>query len=283
MNLIGPTYNLESRPASVQRTVNLVPVPLEPGNERTGWVFKDVPGLVEAVSEWAINPDYAPDPLYEQVLLLLLGEGSNGSTTFTDSSTYARGVSIGAGGPTISTAQFKLGSASIFGGSGSVSLLFFRGGTEWAQDNWCWDTWIRRNADGSYHGLFYHDANLIIRLRGPGDSGTYQLRLLLNSTALLTSTTSVPLNTWTHLAVSVAKVGSTYTVRMFVNGTLEASTTTTNTNMSLRSAAQNASIGLHDSGGFSGLNDYIDGYRITAATRYTANFTPSPYAENYLP
>ena len=41
---IGPTYNLLSRPASVQRTVNLIPVPLEPGNERTQFVFKDVPG-----------------------------------------------------------------------------------------------------------------------------------------------------------------------------------------------------------------------------------------------
>jgi hypothetical protein len=57
---IGPSYNLESRPASVQRTVNLVPVPLEPGNERSGWVFRDVPGLVEGVSEWD-GP--APDPI----------------------------------------------------------------------------------------------------------------------------------------------------------------------------------------------------------------------------
>jgi hypothetical protein len=59
---IGPSYNLESRPASVQRTVNLVPVPLEPGNERSGWVFRDVPGLVEAVSEWDTSepPPAAP-------------------------------------------------------------------------------------------------------------------------------------------------------------------------------------------------------------------------------
>lgn len=42
---IGPSYQLASRPASVQRTVNLIPVPLEPGNERVGWVFKDVQGL----------------------------------------------------------------------------------------------------------------------------------------------------------------------------------------------------------------------------------------------
>lgn len=51
-SFIGPSYNLESRPASVQRTVNMVPVPLEPGNERAGFVFRDVPGLVAAVTIW---------------------------------------------------------------------------------------------------------------------------------------------------------------------------------------------------------------------------------------
>jgi hypothetical protein len=55
-SFIGPSYQLESRPASVQRTVNLVPVPLEPGNERSGWVFRDVPGLVSATSEWEQEP-----------------------------------------------------------------------------------------------------------------------------------------------------------------------------------------------------------------------------------
>lgn len=43
---VGPSYQLRSRTADVQRTVNLIPMPLEPGNERSGWRFKDVPGLV---------------------------------------------------------------------------------------------------------------------------------------------------------------------------------------------------------------------------------------------
>lgn len=43
---VGPTYNLETREAAVQRTINMEPLPQEPGNERTSWVFKDVPGLV---------------------------------------------------------------------------------------------------------------------------------------------------------------------------------------------------------------------------------------------
>src|SRR6187431_1142502 len=43
---IGPTYPLLSLPASVQQTVNMSPVLIEPGNERQRWVFKDTPGLV---------------------------------------------------------------------------------------------------------------------------------------------------------------------------------------------------------------------------------------------
>jgi hypothetical protein len=57
---IGPSYNLDSRPASVQRTVNLMPVPNEPGNERAGWVFRDVPGLV-AVDQTVIVPEVPPE------------------------------------------------------------------------------------------------------------------------------------------------------------------------------------------------------------------------------
>jgi len=45
IRLVGPSYKLDSRPASVQRTVNMYLVPQEPGNERTPWVLQDVPGL----------------------------------------------------------------------------------------------------------------------------------------------------------------------------------------------------------------------------------------------
>jgi hypothetical protein len=54
---VGPSYNLESRPSGVQRTVNLIPHPQEPGNERTAWVFKDVPGLVLVTDFQAVATD----------------------------------------------------------------------------------------------------------------------------------------------------------------------------------------------------------------------------------
>jgi len=45
---VGPSYQLRSRTADVQRTIGMVPVPIEPANARSLWTFKDVPGLVEA-------------------------------------------------------------------------------------------------------------------------------------------------------------------------------------------------------------------------------------------
>lgn len=109
---IGPTYNLDSRPASVQRTINLIPYPQEPGNERTRWVFKDVPGLV------AYAPYVGPS-----VISLLHFDGTDGSATVIDE--VATNTWAIAGPGTLSTANAKWGSAGynnpLFTGPGPVS------------------------------------------------------------------------------------------------------------------------------------------------------------------
>jgi hypothetical protein len=53
---VGPSYQLDHRQGGVQRTINMVPVPEEPGNERTAWVFKDAAGL----EEWSPPPVVMP-------------------------------------------------------------------------------------------------------------------------------------------------------------------------------------------------------------------------------
>jgi hypothetical protein len=60
---VGPTYPRASKPASVQRTINQCPVPLEPGNERAGWVFVDTPGLRTVSAPPApVPPPPSPPP-----------------------------------------------------------------------------------------------------------------------------------------------------------------------------------------------------------------------------
>lgn len=96
--LIGPSYNLTSRPASVQRTVNLIPVPQEPGNERTAWVFMDAPGLV-LVQDFVEDPDVlviafenATNKSFNGINVS--GENFSSATALTET-TYASQVSAG--------------------------------------------------------------------------------------------------------------------------------------------------------------------------------------------
>ncbi len=63
------------------------------------------------------------DPYFSSVSLLLHGDGTNGSTTFTDSSGSPKTVSVVGSGVTISTAQSVFGGASInMNGSGNLSV-----------------------------------------------------------------------------------------------------------------------------------------------------------------
>lgn len=103
---VGPSYSLASKPGSVQRTVNMTPVPIEPGNERVGWVFKDVPGLVKVITTAPVTTFiYAPLSIYPWKT----GDGGRPvhsrdpmkfhagySTTFQDFDDYATAVNYNA-------------------------------------------------------------------------------------------------------------------------------------------------------------------------------------------
>ena len=89
--------------------------------------------------------------------------------------------------------------------------------------------------------------------------------------SLLTSTTVISNNTWYHVAIT----RSGTTLRMFIDGTQEASTTssanfTSTTNMFIGADVNNTN---------QRINGYIQDLRITNGyARYTANFTPPTQA-----
>ena len=109
-----------------------------------------------------------------------------------------------------------------------------------------------------------------------GTAGSWQLNYLLsstkftwlvNTTTVVSSTTTPLINTWYHVAV--ARSGST--VRIFVNGTLEASATLT-TNLT---HTRPLTLGMQYSTVTKPMNGYLNDFRITnGIARYTANFTP---------
>jgi hypothetical protein len=142
---VGPSYNLDSRPSGVQRTINLIPVPEEPGNERTSWVFKDVPGLT-------VFNRGATDPLISYVVALYPFDGDLvdyvGSRDLTMvSGAYNTNNPFGTGVRTLT------GNSSLDSASGTFASLTIAA----AQEAFTYEFWFRRQTNGSYLGAPVQD------------------------------------------------------------------------------------------------------------------------------
>ncbi|MBP6675002.1 MAG: hypothetical protein KAY54_01680 [Burkholderiaceae bacterium] len=220
------------------------------------------------------------DAYFADVQLLLHGNGTNGSTTFTDSSSHARTVSIASGSPQISTTQSKFGGASIKGGAHATQLNATLSGIA-ADEPWTLELWYYRTAGGDYHAFLEIDETYVM-LRTPVNSGSYELGFFKSYMRTYTTAT-VPLNTWTHLACCVEKTAPTnWRIRLFVDGNLDI-TYNTSDSMALSTGGPTLRIGRSNSSGFAAFDGHIDEYRLTVgAARYTASFTAptAPYEDS---
>ena len=88
---------------------------------------------------------------------------------------------------------------------------------------------------------------------------------------LLQSNSTIPFNTWTHIAI--CRSGTTFT--MFINGIAQTSTYTSASAL-FNNSNPYITIGCGDAnvGGFSPFTGYISNIRIMTSAVYTANFTP---------
>ena len=215
------------------------------------------------------------DPNYSSVSLLLNGNGTNGSTTFTDSSSYGHTVTP-VSDAQISTTQSKFGGASIYlDGSGDCLSLpddesaFNFGTGDFTIE--CWIYWV-----GGAYGIVFsqrhaYDTNntgMSWRIDDANDTIGFWHGNGLDGFG--TPNNVISKNTWTHIALT--RNGSTFTI--WVNGQSEATNTIT-ANMIYYPPVIGRSQGVL--GEY--LNAYLDDYRITkGVARYTSNFTP-PTAE----
>lgn len=220
-------------------------------------------------------------PDIADVMLLLHMDGSNGSTTFTDSSPAARAATR-YGNTQISTAQAKYGGASgYFDGTGDY--LTFADNDAWAfgSGDFTVECWIRCASfpgSGQNRGILCHS-------RGSSSRGWYlyipptlqSVNAVFwqnDSTTIVgfgTADGTLALNTWHHLAV--VRSGSVFMI--FIDGVLKASA-------SGSAACSNPAVPLdvgtlYSADGITNSywNGYIDDVRITKGVAiYTANFTP---------
>jgi hypothetical protein len=227
------------------------------------------------------DPASIGDANFGDVSLLLHMDGTNGSTTFTDSSSNAVSVATN-GNAQISTAQSKFGSASgYFDGTGDyLTTPYVTTDYDWWTSDFTLEAWVYPTTFTGWY-RFYSSLGDIGTLIGNMDptggstdwtfgitsSGAIRL-YYYNGGAVNTpaSTETVSLNQWNHIAVVKDINGYKY----FVNGVGGSYNSISGTPQS------NASLGLAI-GQFNsvGINGYVDDLRITKGTaRYTSTFTP---------
>jgi hypothetical protein len=208
------------------------------------------------------EPPSGSDPDFSSVSLLLHMDGTNGSTTFTDSSSNAVSVTAG-GNAQVSTTDPKYGTGCLtLDGSGGYLAVAADADFQFGTGDFTVECWVNPNSGNSNNGLFTF---------GGTNSGlavaVYVGQWVLTTTgAGGFSMGAVTTGTWQHLAV--ARRGSS--LRMFIDGTQIGSTLSNSTDLS-----DNAlKVGYYYSSSFS-INARIDEFRVTkGVARYTANFTP---------
>ena len=224
------------------------------------------------------------------VVLLLHGDGPNGSTIFTDSSTPLKTVTA-VGNPQISTAQSKVGGASIsFNGNGSYLTTPYNSGFDLPGD-FTIESWVRlAGFSPSYGGSFgaailggyvwvpFADIGWVIRIEGTA-SAYNKLVIHTGLKQYDISGLTFGLNTWYHVAVT----RSAGTMRAFVNG-VQVGGDIANSDAFTRwpGSVSPFYIGAqNDTGSPFYLNGNLDEVRITKGiARYTTAFTPpdQPFA-----
>ena len=216
------------------------------------------------------------DPHYSAVSLLLPMDGTNGSTTFTDSGPNALAVTA-VGNAQISTTQSKYGGASAyFDGAGDAVQIPFNAALDLTSGDFTIEGWVYFNAvsgtptiitpfgTGTAFGGWVIVLDSSSRL-------TFYLSTAANTwnlaTNVLFSATAVVTGTWYHFAL--VRNGSAFTP--YLNGIAGTTFTSSST---LYNNSRPLKIGAEKDSNVFPLNGYIDDFRISRFARYTSTFTP---------
>lgn len=237
-------------------------------------------GLAQTVSaSLAPGAATADDSFISSVSMLLHFDGSNNSTTFTDSSSTPL-TPIVFGQTKISTTQSKYGGASgYFDGNGDYLRYTYNNDFDLLGGSFTVECWVypeqfkdgMRIAAAGGGSAFFNSTNGIHWRMTFTTDGALRLEVRNSSgNGTVTSTATASVNTWTHVAVCVS--GSTGYVA--VNGTVASGSLGTiqrpSTDPVLNIATQNDGASGTSTTAFQG---YIDEFRITKAARYTANYS----------
>ena len=221
--------------------------------------------VTASLSAGAADPGAAGDPNFASVSLLLHMNGSNGSTTFTDTSTTAHSISV-FGDAQVTTTSPKFGTgALLLDGTGDYLSAPSHTSLTLGTGDFTIEAWVRFDIVTTRQYIF-----------SQRDAGGFTLYFLADgrlsgltpslSTVTQASATMV-VDTWHHVAFT--RSGTSYNV--WVDGVGSSTATITGED----GASGTSYIGFRGSGTTELLDGRIDDLRITkGVARYTANFTP---------
>lgn len=211
--------------------------------------------------------------------LLLHGDGTNGSTTFTDDSSNKLTVT-GQGNAQISTAQSRFGGSSILlDGNGDYLSIANNNVFNFGVGNFTIEMWIRAASLSNSPFLYQkltpggNGTGWFVEL---GSSGQIYFGNSTTGGAFATwAGTGITTNTWHN--ITVTRVG--FVLSAFVNGTLLSSQASSQWANSVDNTEAVAIGSWRPTNTAFDFNGYIDELRITkGVARYTTSFTPSATA-----
>ena len=216
----------------------------------------------------------------EYTVLLLHGDGVDGSTTIIDSSTSGKTVTPD-GNAQIDTAQSKFGGASIYF-DGANSYLWTADSTDWyfGTGDWTIDFWFRMDdlpGVGAYYSILQQwkigDGTNRWVLSVKNASGNLEWTYVneddnVNTIDVRNTQTSPSADTWYHFAITRAS----NVHRMFIDGTQIGTSVTDATAHANRTASLYIGCAPDKTSDYKG---WIDELRISKGiARWTADFTP---------
>lgn len=219
-------------------------------------------------------PEITPlvtDPNFANVVLLCHFDGTNGATTFTDSSLAAHTVT-GSGGPALTTAQAKFGTASLQCSGAGSAVSADSPDWDFGAGQFTVEAWVRSTHSISgletiaTQGTISSNMSWLFVFQG-AQLNFYYSTTGANNIAVTVGYTA-PLNTWFHVAVD-RDVGNM--VRVYADGVVLIAAPRADT---FFNSSDPLRIGSDPTNGWA-LTGQIDEVRITKGlARYAGAFTP---------
>ena len=224
-----------------------------------------IAAVLNSPFQFATAPPPGGDPDFASVVLLLPCDGTNGSTTFIDASSYGHTVTP-SGNTQITTTNPKFGTgAALFDGSGDHMAIAHNPAFNFGTGDFTIEFHARWTSKANFQALYAMGLGAGSVLIRTGDGNGLFSIAIGGGVPTTEAGTQPDVNVWYHYAF----IRSAGNMRIFRDGVQRAS----NTNSG--SVSQTATIQIGSTGVAAVFNGRVDNFRVTAIARDPADLPPA--------